>query len=477
MVTGDAARETFDRAKKLALLVLCAQLFLDSMDVSLMGVALPQIQRQLDLPESTLQWLISGYAVAYGGFLLLGGRAADLFGRRRVFLVGTAVFAVASLAGGFLSDGTAIVLTRVIKGIAAAFIAPAALSIITTTFPEGPQRHRAMAVFSLTGASGYSAGLVLSGVLTEASWRLTFLAPVPVALLVLLVTPRVVRGDGPATGQRRGFDLAGAATVTGGLLLFVYALTQAPRIGWLSAGTLLTLFAAVALLAAFVVIERRQASPLVPLGIFRSRTLSSANLIGLVWACATIGWQFVAVLYLQQRLGYGALEAGLAILPMGLSILVVVNFAPRLIARIGLRRLAVLGMLVQGTGILLFLRAGDDSGYLTVLLPALVVHGIGNGLSFPAFNIAGVSGVPDVRQGLAAALITSSVQLGGGLGVAVLAAVLAGAGAGELVGFHRAFLVAGVFSAVGAVIAAVGLRPAAPPVPAEPVVRREPAAG
>lgn len=321
-----------------------------------------------------------------------------------------------------------------------------------------------MAVFSLTGASGYSAGLVLSGVLTEASWRLTFFAPVPVALLVLLLTPRVVRRDEPSTGERRGFDLAGATTVTAGLLLFVYALTQGPRIGWLSGGTLLMLTAAVALLVAFVVIEQRQANPLVPLGVFRTRSLGAANLVGLFWACATIGWQFVAVLYLQQTLGYGALEAGLAILPMGLSILVVVNFAPRLIALLGLRWLAVLGMLVQGAGILLFLRADADSGYLTVLLPALVVHGIGNGLSFPAFNIAGVSGATEGRQGLAAALITASVQLGGGLGVAVLAALLSAAGPGQLVGFHRAFLVAGVFSAVGAVIAAVGLRPQPPTV-------------
>ena len=451
-----------DRARKLALLVLCAQLFLDSMDVSLMGVALPQIQEQLGLPESVLQWLISGYAVAYGGFLLLGGRAADLFGRRRVFVTGTAVFAVASLVGGVLSDGTLLVVSRVVKGVAAAFIAPAALSIITTTFPEGPARNKAMAVFSMTGASGYSAGLVFSGVLTEASWRLTFFVPVPVALMVLLLSPRVIPADPPRGQQRTGFDAPGAVTVTGGLLLFVYALTQAPEVGWTSVGTLVSLAASVLLLVAFVLIELWRTNPLVPLSIFRLRVLSSANLIGLVWACATIGWQFVAVLYLQQVLGYGALAAGLSILPMGLSILIVVNFAPWLIARIGLHRLAVLGMLVQGTGILLFMRVGTDSSYLSLLLPALIVHGIGNGLSFPAFNIAGVSGVNNERQGLASALITASVQLGGGLGVAVMAAVLTGGGgdggAVSLAGYHHAFLAAGIFSIVGALIAVVGLR-------------------
>ncbi|MFC5153470.1 MFS transporter [Streptomyces amakusaensis] len=447
--------------KGLALLVLCAQLFLDSMDVSLMGVALPELKDDLGLSGEELQWLISGYAVAYGGFLLLGGRAADLFGRRRMFFWATAVFAVASLAGVFVSDGTLLIVSRVVKGIAAAFIAPAALSIITTTFKEGPERNRAVGIFSLTGASGYAAGLVLSGVLTELSWRLTFLVPFVIAALVFATVRYAVAPDRPRTGDRPGFDALGALTATGGALLLVFALTRAPEVGWGSPATVLSLVASVLLLIGFVLVESRRREPLVQLSIFRSRTLSTANVVGLTWACATIGWQFVALLYLQQVLGYNALGAGLAIVPMAAAILLTVNITPRVIDRWGLRLPAVLGLLLQGLGILLFLRAGENSGYAAVLLPALVIHGVGNGLSFPSFNIAGVGGVADAQQGLATSLIQSALQLGGGLGVAVAAAVLASAGtAGELDSYHYAFLAVGLFSLVGALAAALGLGPA-----------------
>ncbi|MFF5532349.1 MFS transporter [Streptomyces cinerochromogenes] len=443
--------------KNLALLVLCAQLFLDSMDVSLMGVALPEMQDDMGLSAEQLQWIISGYAVAYGGFLLLGGRAADLFGRRRMFFWATAVFAVVSLAGGLVSSGGLLILTRVIKGVAAAFIAPAALSIITTTFPEGPERNRAMSMFGLTGASGYAAGLVFSGVLTSMSWRLTFFVPFVVAALVLLTVRSVIAPDEANEGRRPGFDAFGAVTATGGVLLLVFALTRAPEVGWGSSATVVSLVASVLLLVAFVVIQKRRNDPLVDLGIFRSRTLSTANLVGVAWACATIGWQFIALLYLQDTLHYSALKAGMAIVPMAASILVAVNIAPRIIGKAGLRVPAVIGLLLQGLGIFLFLRAGEDASYPAVLLPALVIHGLGNGTSFLSFNIAGVSGVANDKQGLAASLIQSAVQLGGGLGVAVGAAVLAGAATGGVSGYHHAFLAVGLFSLVGALASALGL--------------------
>ncbi|GII94135.1 MFS transporter [Sinosporangium siamense] len=434
--------------QKVALVLLCAAVFLDSMDLSLMGVALPSIGRDLSLQESTLQWLMSGYAIAYGGFLLLGGRIADLFGRRRVFLLSLAVFAAASLAGGLLSAGWPLVATRVIKGVAAALTAPAALSLITTTFAEGPQRNRALGVYSLAGATGYTAGLIASGLLTEISWRLVFFLPVPIALLVLAASPLVLpRGVRPP-GARQGFDAAGAVAVTGGVLLAVFALTER---NW-PAGVV-----AVLLLGAFVVIERRRSAPLIPLAVFRSGAVGAANLAALAWACATIGWQFVAVLYLQQVLGYTALATGLGIVPMGLAIVITANLAGRLISRYGLRRVAAAGMLVQGAGILLFLRAGATGDYLTVLLPALVVHGIGNGLSFPSLNIAAVAGLPDERQGLAAGLVTSAVQIGAGTGVAVLAAMMT-LGGSMLAGYRIAFLAAGGFSLLGALVAAFGLR-------------------
>ncbi|MEU1668867.1 MFS transporter [Streptomyces sparsogenes] len=437
---------------QVALVLLCAAVFLDSMDLSLMGVALPAIGRDLSLPDSTLQWLMSGYAVAYGGFLLLGGRVADLFGRRRVFVVSLAVFAAASLAGGLLSDGWPLVVTRVVKGVAAAHTAPAALSLITTTFAEGPRRNRALGVYSLAGATGYTAGLIASGLLTEVSWRLVFFLPVPVALLVLAAAPKVLpRGLRPP-GARQGFDAAGAVAVTGGVLLLVFALTVK---NW-PAGVMAAL-----LLGAFVAIERRRPAPLVPLEVFRSGTVGAANLAALAWACATIGWQFAAVLYLEHVLDYGPLATGLGIVPMGLAIVITANLAGRLISRWGLGRVAATGMLVQGAGILLFLRAGTTSGttvdYVTTLLPALVVHGIGNGLSFPSLNIAAVAGLPDERQGLASGLVTSAVQIGAGIGVAVLAAVMP-LGDSPLAGYRIAFLTAGGFSLLGALIAAVGLR-------------------
>ncbi|QFY07892.1 MFS transporter [Nonomuraea phyllanthi] len=443
--------------QQVALVLLCAAVFLDSMDLSLMGVALPAIGRDLSLPESTLQWLMSGYAVAYGGFLLLGGRIADLFGRRRVFLLSLAVFAAASLVGGLLSAGWPLVATRVIKGVAAALTAPAALSLITTTFAEGPQRNRALGVYSLAGATGYTAGLIASGLLTEISWRLVFFLPVPIALPVLAAAPLVLpRGVRPP-GAREGFDVAGAAAVTGGVLLLVFALTEK---SW-PAGVV-----AVLLLGAFVVIERRRRAPLVPLEVFRSGTVGAANLAALAWACATIGWQFVAVLYLQQVLGYTALATGLGIVPMGLAIVIAANVAGRLISRWGLGRVAAAGMLVQGAGILLFLRAGASGDYVTMLLPALVVHGIGNGLSFPSLNIAAVAGLPDEQQGLASGLVTSAVQIGAGIGVAVLAAMMT-LGGSTPAGYRIAFLTAGCFSLLGALVAAFGLRPRRPaPVPA-----------
>ncbi|MEU6427991.1 MFS transporter [Microbispora sp. NPDC046973] len=445
-----------DGRRQAALLVLCAAVFLDSMDLSLMGVALPAIGRDLSLPESVLQWLMSGYAVAYGGFLLLGGRVADLFGRRRVFLLSLAIFAAASLAGGLLSAGWPLVVTRVVKGVAAALTAPAALSLITTTFAEGPQRNRALGVYSLAGATGYTAGLIASGLLTEISWRLVFFLPVPVAVLVLVMSPLALpRGLRPS-GTREGFDAAGAVAVTGGVLLLVFALTERNR----PAGLV-----AVLLLGAFVAIERRRPAPLVPLEVFRSGTVAAANLAALAWACATIGWQFVAVLYLQGELGYSALATGLGIVPMGVAIVITANLAGRLIARWGLGRVAAAGMLVQGAGILLFLRAGAGGDYLTVLLPALVVHGVGNGLSFPSLNIAAVGGLPDERQGLASGLVTSSVQIGAGIGVAALAAVMTLGGSAPA-GYRIAFLTAGGFSLVGALIAAYGLRSRHPaPVP------------
>ncbi|MCC9312451.1 MFS transporter [Kitasatospora sp. RB6PN24] len=454
-----APEEQSARRKQLALLILCGAVFLDALDISLLGVSLPSIKNGLHLSDGSLQWLVSGYTVGYGGFLLLGGRVADMAGRRRTFMAATVLFIVASLLGGVLTSGALLIATRVLKGIAAGFTAPAAMSLITTTFKEGPERNRALGFFAMTGAGGYSFGLVLSGVLTEINWRLVFFAPGLIAILVLLATP-VIRADERRTGPRQSFDGAGALSVTLGIMLLVYALVQAPGWGWGSGATIGCLLGAVALLGLFVLIESKHKSPLVPLSLFRARTLSTANLVSLVWAGSTIGWQFVATLYLQEAMHYSALRTAFCFLPLGVIIVAVAKFASGpMVNRFGMRAVLTLGMTIQAVGVLLYLGVGMHSGYAAAMLPGIILHGIGNGLVYPSVNIAGVNGVADDRQGVAAGLITASYQVGAGVGVAVLAAVLTATQHGNSVsGYHWAFLVAGLFSVVGLVVGFLGLR-------------------
>jgi EmrB/QacA subfamily drug resistance transporter len=476
-----------DRRMRIALFVLCAATFLDSLDVSMVGVALPSIKRDLGMSTAEAQWLISGYTVAYGGFLLLGGRVADLFGRRKVFLAAMCLFAVASLLGGVVSIGPLLIATRVVKGLGAAFTAPAALSIITTSFREGPERNRALGLFAATAASGYSIGLVMSGLLTEVNWRLVFFVPTIVAVIVVIVARFVVRSDEAESGSRRSLDLGGTLAVTGGLLLFVYGVVQAPTEGWTSPATLGTLAGAVILLGIFLLVEKRQRDPAVPLVIFRSRTLSTANIMAVLFGCASIGWQFVATLYLQQFLHYSPLKTALAVLPLGVAVLVVAQFvAPRLIDWVGIRVVAGTGVLIQATGIAMFAFAGVHGNYPEIMLPGLLLHGIGNGLVFPTMNIAGVSGVDNRRQGVAGGLVTASVQIGSGIGTAVLAGVLAAetlgsTAAGVFHGYQIAFSAAALFAVVSSAVAWIGLRARgasqAPDRAASPDAAAEPARG
>jgi MFS family permease len=302
------------------LIVLCSVLFLDGLDVSMVGVALPSIRESLDLSASSLQWVVSGYVLGYGGLLLLGGRAADLLGRRAVFLIALGVFAAASLLGGLVSDPGLLIGARFIKGASAAFTAPAGLSIITTTFAEGPVRNRALAFYTACGASGFSMGLVLSGLLTEVGWRWTFLLPAPIAIAALFAAiryvPRAARPD--RAGQR--YDVTGAVTATASMLLFVYAVVEAPQAGWGSAQTLLSFLVAAALLATFVVVESRVEQPLVRLGIFRSPALIRANLGAVILIGSYFGFQFLVTQYLQTLLGWSALETGLGFLPAGVMV-------------------------------------------------------------------------------------------------------------------------------------------------------------
>jgi EmrB/QacA subfamily drug resistance transporter len=447
-----------------ALLVLCGALFLDALDVSMVGVALPSIRSDLGLSTSSLQWVVSAYVLGYGGFLLLGGRAADLLGRRRVFLISLGVFVLASVLGGFADDGSLLIATRFIKGMSAAFTAPAGLAIITTTFAEGAARNKALAIYTATGATGFSLGLVIGGLLTEAGWRWVFFLPAPVALIALIAGLRLVpAGDRPSRFGRT-FDVAGAVTITGAMLLLVFTLVDAPNAGWASARTLASFAGAAALLTAFVVRELRAATPLVRLGILRSSPLVRANLAAMTLFGSWVGFQFIATLYMQQLRGWSALETGLAIFPAGVLVAVISTRIAPLIMRFGVTRLVVAGMTSIVAGYALFLPIGLDSPYAAAILPTVLLAGLGFALAFGPLNIAATTGVAPHEQGLAGGLLNTSFQFGGALVLAVVAAVVnantgaSGTPQAVLDGFHPALIVPVIAGSLGILAMASGLR-------------------
>ncbi|GIF95365.1 MFS transporter [Catellatospora citrea] len=406
------------------LLVLCAVLFLDGLDISMVGVTLPAIQTDLGLSTATLQWIVSGYVLGYGGLLLLGGRTADLLGRRRVLLIALAVFAGASVLGGLVEDGTLLIATRFIKGLAAAFTAPAGLSILTTTFPEGPVRNRALGIYTVFGASGFSSGLILGGLLTEIDWRVTFLLPAPLALIALVAGLRLLPRDG--VRNPGGYDVLGAATSTGALLLLVFTVVNAPEAGWTSLRTLGSLAVVAALAAAFVIAERTVAHPLVRLGIFANRSLVRADLTAMAVSGGYLSFQFIVALYLQNVLGWSPLQMALSLLPAGIIVASSGPVVGRLITRYGTRRLIALGMVAFVAAYALFLRAGPEPAFLTVILPTALLLGLGFALSFSALNVQATNGVADDEQGLASGLVQSSFQVGGAVALAVTSAVVGG---------------------------------------------------
>jgi MFS family permease len=438
-----------------ALILLCGVLFLDGLDVSMVGVALPSIQADLGLTTSQLQWVVSAYVLGYGGLLLLGGRMADLLGRRRVLIAGLSVFTLASLAGGMVDDGTLLVLTRFLKGASAAFTAPAGLSIITTTFTEGPARNRALSIYTATGASGFSLGLVFGGLLTELGWRWTFLLPVPFAAAILFAVPRVIRPDRAQLGERRRYDLPGAITLTAGMLLLVRTIVQAPSDGWGDPRTVAAFAIAVALLAAFVTIERRTSQPLVRLGILRSGSLVRANLGMATVFGAYVAFQFIGTLYLQSTLGWSALHTALAFLPGGL---IVAFGAPRigpLVDRFGTARVIAVGAAAFVVGYALFLRV-DAAPYGLTVLPTMLLIGFGFALCYPSLNIQATMGVADHEQGLASGLVNTSFQVGGALSLAVVSAIASGGG--DIIELYRTAIAIVVGVAVlGLLVALTGV--------------------
>lgn len=441
-----------------ALFVLCGALFLDGLDVSMVGVALPSIQADLGLSTSALQWVVSGYVLGYGGLLLLGGRTADLLGRRKIFLIAIGVFAVASLVGGLVDDGTLLIVTRFVKGVSAAFTAPAGLSIITTTFPEGPTRNKALSIYTVFGASGFSSGLIFGGLMTEIGWRWTFLLPVPIAIAVLIAGIKLVPQDKAVTHGK--YDIAGAATLTGAMLLLVFGVVEAPHAGWLSVRTLGTLVLIIALLFAFVAIEKRSPHPLVRLGIFKNSAIVRANIAAMTVVGSYVGFQFVTTLYMQQTLQWSPMIMALALLPGGLIVAFGGPQTGKLVDRFGAAKITLIGLAAFVPGYLLFLRIDLDPLYVAVVLPTMVLIGIGFGLAFPALNIEATNGVADHEQGLASGLVQTSFQVGGAIVLAIVTAVLTSgfaAGADPIAAYHPAIGVVAIVATIGLAIIAAGL--------------------
>jgi MFS family permease len=453
------------------LIVLGGALCLDGLDVSMVGVALPSIRSALGLNTSSLQWIVSGYVLGYGGLLLLGGRAADLLGRRRVFLAALAVFALVSVFGGLVSSPGLLIAARFVKGMAAAFTAPASMSLLTTTFPEGPMRNRAFSVYTVFGASGFSLGLVLSGLLTEISWRWTLLVPAPVAVVVLAAASWLIpRGERPVRGEhgRRGdrrFDFPGALAITAAMLLLVYTVVSAQQAGWGSARTIGSFVAVAVLLGVFTAVERRSRDPLVPFGIFSSRTLLRANAGAVALFGSYISFQFLVTQYLQSLSGWSALGTALAFLPAGVMVVLLSTRMASLLGRFGPAPLTAVAFSCLIIAYAVFLRAGVHPDYPAVMLPATLLIGLAFGLGFSSLSVAATAGVPDAEQGLAASLFQTSFQVGGAVVLAVVTAVIDASGASRvlspaatLAAYRPALILITGVAAAGTLVALSGLR-------------------
>ena len=471
------------RRGALVLLLLCAVQFLDILDSSIMNVALPSIQRDLHFSQQSLQWVLSGYILSYGGFLLLGGRLADLFGRRRVLAAGLTLFASCSLAGGLAPDAGTLVGARIAQGLGAALMAPAALSIVTTTFRDARDRTTALGVWGAVSGLAGAAGVLFGGLLSAGpGWRWVLFVNLPVCLLALGFAFRLLAPDA-GTGRRAGFDLPGAVLATGGMLLLVHALIEAPDRGWGTARTAGELTTAGLLLIGLVLNERRHRAPLVPLAVFRIKGLAAADATGLIGFAGFYSMFFFVTLYLQTVLGYSPIKAGSAYLPVTAGIVVAAGISTKLFPRVGTRPVTVAGALLAAAGIYLLSRIPLHGTYAADLLPGLLLMSLGLGAVFVSVTTAANAGVPERLAGLAAGLVNTSQQLGAALGLAVFSALAtarthdllaAGASAPAALtgGYRRALLAASVFLLAAAVTA---MRTAQArgetPVPPEPADR------
>jgi EmrB/QacA subfamily drug resistance transporter len=451
-----------------ALALVCVAMFMTVLDVSIVNVALPSIKTALNVAEKDLQWIITAYSIAFGGFLLLGGRAGDLLGRRRMFMIGIALFSVASLACGLAGSIGVLVAARVVQGLGAAIISPATLSIIMTTFEEGSERNKALGIWGAMGGSGAAAGVLFGGILTKyAGWEWIFFVNVPVGAIVLALTRPLVR-ESRIPGLR-GFDFTGAATITSSLALLVYGISKAPDVGWSSARTVGFLIAAALLLAAFLVIESRHPSPMMPFRIFRVRTVTGANVVGFLLGALVFANFFLLTLYVQQVLHYSALKAGLTFLATAGTVIPVAGLSQALVTRIGVRPVLVAGLALLTGGMLWYSQVPVHGSFVPDLLPGYLMVGFGLAFSFIPMSIAALAGVEHDEAGLASGLINTSQQIGGALGVAIAATVafthantLLASGhdalSAQTSGFSLAFWVLAAIGAVSVVAAATLVR-------------------
>src|SRR4051812_24033442 len=448
--------------KWLAMALLAAAQFVVVLDASIVNVALPSIGLDLKFDQDNLSWVINAYVLVFGGFLLLGGRMADLLGRKRIFMVGLGVFALASLLAGLATNEGQLIAARAFQGLGGALLSPAALAILTTTFAEGAERNKALGVWGAVAGSGGAVGVLLGGILTEAlGWEWVFFVNVPICLVAAFGSFRVLSESRDESA--RSFDVLGAVTITAGLSLLVYAIVDANNAGWGSGQTLGLGAIALALIAAFVVIERRSANPLVPFRIFSNRTLTGANLTAVFVAMSLFSMFFFVSLYMQQVLGYSALKAGLSYLPLAFGIIVSAGIASALTTRIGFKPVLASGLVLVAGGLFWFAQVSPDGAYVSDILFPSLLAAVGLGFAFVPLTIASVTGVKPDDAGLASGLINTSQQVGGALGLAILAAVANGRTSDFAVpsaralteGFQAAFLVGMALALVGAVLSLV----------------------
>ncbi len=451
--------------KWLALALLAAAQFVVILDASIVNVALPSIGADLNFSQENLSWVVNAYVLVFGGFLLLGGRLADLLGRRRIFMIGLVVFALASLAGGLATNEAQLIIARAIQGLGAALLSPAALSLVTVLFEEGAERNKALGVWGAVAGSGGAAGVLLGGMLTEwAGWEWVLFVNVPVGIAAAALAPRLLP---ESRIEGRHFDFAGAISVTAGLSLLVYTLVDANSAGWASAQTIGLGLLSFALIGAFYFIERRSKAPLMPFpGIFRIRTITGINVSAVLIAAALFSMFFFISLYMQQVLGYSALEAGLAYLPLAGGIIVAAGGSAGLVTRFGFKPVLVTGLLVTAVGLLWFTQVDVSGSYVSDLLGPMMLAAVGLGFAFVSMTVAAVSGVEAHEAGLASGLINTSQQIGGALGLAILATIANSTTDDALAsgtampsalteGFQAAFAVGAGFAIAGAVLAMI----------------------